>query len=34
MSKLPIFEQFLSVENLKTKLKWFFKPKLVPTFFY
>ena len=28
MSKLPIFEHFLSVENLKPKLKWFFKPKL------
>ena len=34
MSKLPIFEQFLSVENLETKLKWFFKPKLVPKIFY
>ena len=28
MSKLPIFEHFLSVRNLKPKLKWFFKPKL------
>ena len=33
MSKLPIFEHFLSVENLKPKLKWFFKPKLKPIFF-
>ena len=28
MSKLPIFDHFLSVGNLKPKLKWFFKPKL------
>ena len=34
MSKLPIFEHFLSVENLKPKLKWFFKPKLKPNFFF
>ena len=33
MSKLPIFELFLSKENLKPKLKWFFKPKLKPTIF-
>ena len=33
MSKLPIFEHFLSVGNLKPKLKWFFKPKLKPNFF-
>ena len=25
MSKLPIFELFISVGNLKPKLKWFFK---------
>ena len=31
-SKLPIFELFLSVGNLKPKLKWFFKPKLKPKF--
>ena len=30
MSKLPIFERFLGVGNLKPKLKWFFKPKLKP----
>ena len=30
MSKLPIFEYFLSVGNLKPKLKPFFKPKLKP----
>ena len=28
MSKLPIFERFLSVGNLKPKLKWFLKLKL------
>ena len=33
MSKLPIFEHFLSVGNLKPKLKWFFKPKLKLTIF-
>ena len=33
MSKLPIFEHFLNVENLKPKLKWFFKPKLKPNLF-
>ena len=33
MSKLPIFELFLSVGNLKPKLKWFFKPKLKPKLF-
>ena len=33
MSKLPIFEQFLSVRNLKPKLEWFFKPKLEPKMF-
>ena len=33
MSKLPIFEHFLSVGNLKPKLEWFFKPKLKPIFF-
>ena len=33
MSKLPIFEHFLSVGNLKPKLKWFFKPKLKPKLF-
>ena len=33
MSKLPIFELFLSVGNLKPKLKWFFKPKLELKFF-
>ena len=27
MSKLTIFELFLSVGNLKPKLEWFFKPK-------
>ena len=32
MSKLPIFEHFLSVGNLKPKLKWFFKLKLEPNF--
>ena len=30
VSKLPIFEHFLSVGNLKPKLIWFFKPKLKP----
>ena len=34
MSKLPIFEHFLSVGNFKPKLKWFFKPKFKPIFFY
>ena len=34
MSKIPLFERFLSVGNLKPKLKWFFKPKLKPKFFY
>ena len=34
MSKLPIFEHFLSVGNLKPKRKWFFKPKLKPKLFY
>ena len=29
----PIFEHFLSVGNLKPKLKWFFKPKLKPKCF-
>ena len=33
-STLPIFEHFLSLENLKPKLKWFFKPKLKPIIFY
>ena len=33
MSKLPIFERFLSVGNLKPKLEWFFKPKLKPKIF-
>ena len=33
MSKLPIFEHFLSVGNLEPKLKWFFKPKLKPKMF-
>ena len=28
MSKLPIFELFISVGNLKPKLKWIFKLKL------
>ena len=32
MSKLPIFEHFLSVGNLKPKLEWFFKSKLKPQF--
>ena len=32
MSKLPIFEHFLSVGNLKPKLKRFFKPKLKAKF--
>ena len=31
---LPIFEHFLSEGNLEPKLKWFFKPKLEPKFFY
>ena len=30
MSKLPIFEHFLSAGNLKPKLKWVFKTKLKP----
>ena len=34
MSKLPIFKHFLSVGNVKPKLKWFFKPKLEPKLFY
>ena len=34
MSKLTIFERFLSVGNLKPKLKSFFKPKLKPKFFH
>ena len=33
MSKLSIFEHFLSVGNLKPKLEWFFKPKLKPKMF-
>ena len=33
MSKLPIFEHFLSVGNLKPKLGWFFKPKSKPKMF-
>ena len=33
MSKMPIFLLFLSVGNLKRKLKWFFKPKLKLNFF-
>ena len=33
MSELLISERFLSVANLKPKLKWFFKPKLKPIFF-
>ena len=28
MSKLPSFGLFISVGNIKPKLKWFFKPKL------
>ena len=32
MSKLPIFEHFLSVGKLKTKLELSFKQKLKPTF--
>ena len=28
MSKPPILEHFLSVGNLRPKLKWFFKPKM------
>ena len=34
MSKLPTFEHFLSVGNLKPKLKWFFKPNVKPKIFY
>ena len=34
MSKLTISENFLSVGNLKPKLKSFFKPKLKPKLFY
>ena len=30
----PFLEHFLSVGNLKPKLKWFLKPKLKPIFFY
>ena len=33
MSKLHIFERFLSVGNLKPKFKRFFKPKLKPKMF-
>ena len=33
MFELPIFEHFLSVGNLKPKLKPFFEPKLKPNFF-
>ena len=33
MSKLPVFEHFLSVGNLEPKLEWFFKPKLKPKLF-
>ena len=33
MSKLPIFDHFLSVGNLKPRLKPFFKPKLKPECF-
>ena len=33
MSKLPSFEYFLCVGNLKPKLKWFFKPKPKPKMF-
>ena len=33
MSKIPIFEIFTRVGNLKPKLKWFFKPKLKLKFF-
>ena len=33
MSKLAIFDHFLSIGNLKPKLKWFFKPKLKPKIF-
>ena len=29
----PFFKHFLSVGNLKPKLKWFFKPKLKPKIF-
>ena len=28
MSKLPNFELFISVRNLKPKLKWFIMPKM------
>ena len=28
--KLPIFEHYLSVGNLKPRLEWFFEPKLKP----
>ena len=30
MFKLPIFELFIIVGNLKPKLKWVLKPKLKP----
>ena len=30
MSKLPIFEHFPSVGNVKPNFEWFFKPKLKP----
>ena len=33
MSKLPVFGHFLSVGNLKPKLRWFFKPKFKPKMF-
>ena len=33
MSKLSIFEHFLSVGNLKTKLQWCFKAELKPKLF-
>ena len=33
MSKLSIFDHFLSVGNLKPKLEWFFKPQLKPKCF-
>ena len=32
MSQLPIFEHFLSVGNLKPKLKWVFKSELKPKY--
>ena len=33
MSKLPIYELFISGGNLEPKLEWFFKPKLKAIFF-